>query len=335
MSQAKRARPGGPDHDELGDVLIDLHNLQNAAAASNTAALVTVQSGLITATDRLVSAEAEIEDLHQHHDGVSQNLADLEATVVSLEAQVGTALAVFTALEARILELHPPGPGVHSLTIGSHPYNPALNGTYTSVGSFYRDPSPPRNFRESADHHVFRRDTADKTYLVFSYGIHTNATWYVSTNPLLAADLDLQGKNSTDIGQTAQASIGLTWNDYSIIDPSAYGHWPSAAYSPSHTIVGSYSPPTGSAPPPPVVPDHSEMVPNLNDLWTFANLAQNWIGTGGNLLYYDYVLTFPAENDGIQQQRHDALHRILVAIAANPSASEAAIVASLPTANDM
>lgn len=130
--------------------------------------------------------------------------------------------------------------GIHALTVGNHPYNPDLNGTYTSVGSLYRDTSPPRNFLESEDHHVFRRDTADTTYLIFSYGITGNATWYVSTQPLLAPDLDLAGLNSTNLGQTAQASIGLTWNPYSALDPQAYGHWPSAAYTPSHTMVGTY-----------------------------------------------------------------------------------------------
>ena len=138
-------------------------------------------------------------------------------------------------------------PAIHQLEVGGHPYTPVLNGTYISVGSYYRDPSPPRNFKASVDHHLFRRDDpdADHTYLLFSYGIHTTATWYVAEYPLLGDEpIDYLNNNSTTLGQLNQHSIGTGWNDYS--DGGAgggIGHYPSAAYTPSHTLTATYTAP--------------------------------------------------------------------------------------------
>ena len=126
----------------------------------------------------------------------------------------------------------------HTLTVANHPYTPALNGDYISVGSLYRDPSPPRYFKESVDHHLFRMDTATNTYLLFSYGIHTNATWYIGIYPLLSTTVDYLNNNHTTLGQTSQHSIGLNWNAFT---GGGIGHWPSPAYTPSHTLTGVYS----------------------------------------------------------------------------------------------
>jgi hypothetical protein len=129
----------------------------------------------------------------------------------------------------------------HMLTVANHPYTPALNGGYVSVGSLYRDDSPPRNFKASADHHLFRMDTATNTYLLFSYGIHDTATWYIGVYPVLATDVDYLNNNSTTLGQTAQHSIGVGWNDFGT---GSIGHYPTEAYSPSHTLTGVHTPGT-------------------------------------------------------------------------------------------
>jgi hypothetical protein len=128
----------------------------------------------------------------------------------------------------------------HHVHVANHPYTPALNGGYVSVGSLYRDDSPPRNFKASADHHLFRMDTETNTYLLFSYGIHDNATWYIGVYPVLATDVDYLNNNSTTLGQTAQHSIGIGWNDFT----GGSGHYPTEAYSPSHTLTGVYTPGT-------------------------------------------------------------------------------------------
>jgi hypothetical protein len=134
----------------------------------------------------------------------------------------------------------------HMLTVANHPYTPALNGDYVSVGSLYRDDSPPRNFKASADHHLFRMDTETNTYLLFSYGIHDTATWYIGVYPVLATDVDYLNNNSTTLGQTAQHSIGIGWNDFptEVGTTGSFGHYPTEAYSPSHTLTGVYTPGT-------------------------------------------------------------------------------------------
>jgi hypothetical protein len=127
--------------------------------------------------------------------------------------------------------------GVHILTVANHPYTPALNGEYGSVGSYYRDPSPPRNFKTSTDHHLFRRDSETNTYLLFSYGIHDTATWYVAEYPLLGDEpIDYLNSNSTTLGQLNQHSIGTGWNDFS----GGVGHYPTEAYTPSHSLTASF-----------------------------------------------------------------------------------------------
>jgi len=129
-------------------------------------------------------------------------------------------------------------PATYTLTLDNHPYTPALNGDYLSVGSLYRDNSPPRYFKESPDHHLFRMDTATNTYLLFSYGIHTNATWYVGVYPVLPLNVDWLNENHTTLGQISQHSIGLNWNAFT---GGGIGHYPSPAYTPSHTLVGVYA----------------------------------------------------------------------------------------------
>ena len=140
---------------------------------------------------------------------------------------------IFTTPPAAI-----PPPTTYTLTVGSHPYTPALNGDFISVGNMYRDPSPPRYFKESPDHHLFRMDTATNTYLLFSYGIHQTATWYIGIYPLLSTTVDYLNNNHTTLGQLSQHSIGLGWNAFT---GGGTGHYPSAAYSPSHTLVGIYA----------------------------------------------------------------------------------------------
>jgi hypothetical protein len=131
-----------------------------------------------------------------------------------------------------------PPPTTYTLTVDNHPYTPALNGDYISVGSLYRDNSPPRYFKESLDHHLFRMDTATNTYLLFSYGIHQTATWYIGIYPLLSTTVDYLNNNHTTLGQISQHSIGTGWNAFT---GGGIGHYPSAAYTPSHTLVGVYA----------------------------------------------------------------------------------------------
>ena len=126
----------------------------------------------------------------------------------------------------------------YTLSVDNHPYTPALNGDYISVGNYYRDPSPPRYFKESDDHHLFRMDTDDNTYLLFSYGIHGTATWYIGIYPLLDINVDYLSHNHTTLGQISQHSIGLGWNAFT---GGGIGNYPSAAYTPSHTLTGIYS----------------------------------------------------------------------------------------------
>ena len=129
-------------------------------------------------------------------------------------------------------------PATYTLTLDNHPYTPALNGDYISVGGLYRDNSPPRYFKESPDHHLFRMDTATNTYLLFSYGIHQTATWYIGIYPLLSLNVDYLNENHTTLGQISQHSIGTGWNAFT---GGGIGHYPSAAYTPSHTLVGVYA----------------------------------------------------------------------------------------------
>ena len=130
----------------------------------------------------------------------------------------------------------------YELVVADHPYTPDLNGTYVSVGSYYRDNSPPRYFKESVDHHLFRRDTETNTYLLFSYGIHTTATWYIGIYPLLSTTVDYLSHNHTTLGQISQHSIGTGWNDFSEGGTNeAIGHHPTAAYTPSHSLVGTFT----------------------------------------------------------------------------------------------
>ena len=135
------------------------------------------------------------------------------------------------------------GGGVHTLELTKHPYNPALNGEYHSVGSFYRNDSPPRQFLPSANHHLFRRDDAANgiTYLVYSYGIHAKATWYLSTNGLQSDMYDYEDKTSKDVGQVTQTSIGVGWVPYTTHHADAVGHYPVQAYSPQHILTGSFT----------------------------------------------------------------------------------------------
>ena len=126
----------------------------------------------------------------------------------------------------------------YTLTVDNHPYTPALDGDYISVGNYYRDPSPPRYFKESDDHHLFRMDTDDNTYLLFSYGIHETATWYIGIYPLLDINVDYLSHNHTSLGQISQHSIGIGWNAFT---GGGIGNYPSAAYTPSHTLTGIYS----------------------------------------------------------------------------------------------
>lgn len=76
---------------------------------------------------------------------------------------------------------------------------------------------------------------------------------------------------------------------------------------------------------PSAIPEHVDLhLPELSGLNKYADEA--WKLTGANKQgYYDYVMSF-ADVD-----RHDAFHRILVAIAATPAADEATILASLLT----
>ena len=81
-------------------------------------------------------------------------------------------------------------------------------------------------------------DTDDNTYLLFSYGIHETATWYIGIYPLLDINVDYLSHNHTSLGQISQHSIGIGWNAFT---GGGIGNYPSAAYTPSHTLTGVYS----------------------------------------------------------------------------------------------
>jgi hypothetical protein len=108
------------------------------------------------------------------------------------------------------------------LTIANHPVISSLDGVYVSVGTLYRD-ATSKKFRQSLDHHLFRRNTSTNTYLLYSEHFATSSIWYVGVYPVLTTNVSYVNHTATSLGEISEHRIGQSWNAFS----SGTGNYPS------------------------------------------------------------------------------------------------------------